>query len=278
MNAPHADDGQQDLSDSSLVPFLGLSFGIAWGVFALFALFPRPITALLGAPSGHHPLFILAVYAPAIAALFLVWRRAGGSGLRRFLSRILLWRMPAVWWAVLILGIPVVFAIGAAMKGTLWPPTVSFDGAGALLGAIAFMLVLGPVEELGWRGLMLPVLQRRMAPVWAGLAVGAVWGLWHMPAFLLSGTPQAAWGFLPFVVGTTAISVILTAMFNAARGSLLIAGLFHFQMNNPLWPDAQPYDTWVFVAAALATVWICRRSMLGRDPARTGAVTRVLPD
>jgi hypothetical protein len=40
----------------------------------------------------------------------------------------------------------------------------------------------------------------------------------------------------------------------ASGGSVLLAALFHFQLNNPVWPDAQPYDTIVFVAAALAAV------------------------
>jgi membrane protease YdiL (CAAX protease family) len=56
------------------------------------------------------------------------------------------------------------------------------------------------------------------------------WGLWHAPAFLFGGTPQSAWSFGPYVIGVLALSVILTPMFNAARGSILIAALFHFQM------------------------------------------------
>lgn len=258
---------------AAVYPFLALTFGIAWGVFVLFAVFPEQITALMGEPSGSHPLFILAVYAPAIAAFLLVWRHTGADGLGRFLSRLLMVRMPGVWWAVLLLAIPAMFALGAAIKGNLWPLVLPFETAGALLSAMAFMAVLGPVEEFGWRGLMLPVLQRRMAPVWAGLVVGVVWGVWHLPAFFLSGTPQSAWGFMPFFVAAVSVSLILTAMFNAARGSILVAALFHFQLNNPLWPDAQPWDTWVFAAGALVTLVLCREAMFRRD----GAATEVVP-
>lgn len=259
----------REVPATAIGPFLVLTFGIAWGMFALFALFPAQIEAFLGPPSGSHPMFILAVYAPAIAALTLVFRHGGGRGLSRFLARLLMWRMPVAWWLVLLVGLPAIFAAGAAVKGTLWPYEVPFETLGAGLVAIAFMAALGPVEELGWRGLLLPALQRRMAPAGAAIVVGLVWAVWHLPAFLLSGTPQAAWGFLPFVIGTTAASVILTGMFNAARGSILIAALFHFQMNNPLWPDAQPWDTWVFVAAAGITLWICRGTMFRRGGGAT---------
>lgn len=45
-----------------------------------------------------------------------------------------------------------------------------------------------------------------------------------------------------FFLGSVAVSIILTPMFNKSGGSILLAALFHFQLNNPLWPDAQPSD------------------------------------
>jgi hypothetical protein len=68
--------------------------------------------------------------------------------------------------------------------------------------------------------------------------------------------------------------VIMTALFNASRGSLLLAMLVHFQANNPMLPDAQPYDAVTFVAVALLIVWICRRALFDRS----GAVTTVIPN
>jgi uncharacterized protein len=236
-------------------------------------LFTERVTTLLGEPSGSHPLFILAVYAPAIAAVTLVTIYTGMAGLSRFLSRLLLWRCSAGWYVFLLAGIPAIFIAGALIGGTLTAGPMAPAGVGALLGAMAFMLVLGPVEEFGWRGYALPLLQRRMAPIWAGLVLGVIWGIWHLPAFFVSGLPQSAWGFVPFLIGSVAVSVILTPMFNAARGSILLAALFHFQLNNPLWPDAQPYDMYLFAVVALVVVWVTRRTMFSRH----GAVTAVVP-
>ena len=59
-------------------------------------------------------------------------------------------------------------------------------------------------------------------------------------------------------------------MFHASRGSLLIAALFHFRLNNPPWPDAQPWDTLSFSAAAIVMVILNRRRMLSRADAATG--------
>jgi hypothetical protein len=262
-----------DFGVRSIVPYLLITFGLAWGMAGVFLLVPTPVEALFGAVSAHHPMFILAVHAPAIAAFTLVMWHGGGSGLMRFLSRLGLWRCPAGWTAFLLLGIPAVYFAAAAYGGALTGWASGLPGTGALLGAMAFMLVLGPVEEFGWRGFALPLLQRRMAPVWAGLVLGLIWGIWHLPAFHLAGTVQSAWDFTPFLIGSVAASVIVTSLFNASRGSILLAALFHFQLNNPLWPDAQPWDMYLFAAVAAAVVWHDRAAMFARE----GAATEVIP-
>ena len=89
------------------------------------------------------------------------------------------------------------------------------------LPALALALFLGPIEEFGWRGFALPLLQRRFVPFWAGLILGVIWALWHLPSFLISGMPQAAWSAGPYFLGIVVLSVILTPMFNASRGSLM---------------------------------------------------------
>jgi len=61
-----------------------------------------------------------------------------------------------------------------------------------------------------------------------------------------------------------AISIILTPLFNVSRGSLLIAVLFHFQVMNPLFPDAQPWDILIYIVVAVIVVWLNRRQMFQR--------------
>jgi len=266
-------DGRRQIPTISLVPFLLVTFGLVWAVLGSYILLPERMARTFGQMTGQHPLFYLAVYAPAIAAFPLVARYGGLKGLRRFLSRMRLWRSSPAWWAFLVVGLPLVFFIGAALKGDLvaaMPRFSSWQSLAALLGLVA---IKGPVEEFGWRGLALPLLQRRLAPIWAALILGIVWGFWHLPAFLLSGTQQSAWSFAPFFVGTVAISVLMTALFNASAGSILLAALFHFQLINPLWPDAQPYDTYLLVAVAVVVVLLNRSSMFSTE----GAVTEVVP-
>lgn len=259
------------LSTKTVGRFLALTFGLTWGLVALFILFQEQIVAIFGEPNLSNPLVILAVYSPGIAGVFLVWRHGGLKGLASFFKRLTLWRAPMRWWLFLILGVPAVVYAGAAIKGTAADP-LPFSSLPQALLALATALFLGPIEEFGWRGLALPLLQRKFAPFWAGLLLGVVWAVWHIPSFMMSGMPQSSWSIAPYFLGIVAISVILTPFFNAAGGSLLVAVLYHFQMMNPLFPDAQPWDNLLWIAVAVLVVWLNRHTMFRRD----SGVTEVL--
>lgn len=239
-------------------------FGLSWSLAGIFILFPERITAVFGKLSMTNPLFFVATHAPALAAFYLVLRHGGWSGLKAFLSRLLLWRAHWAWYVWLLFGIPLCFYLGAGLKGLSPDELFPFTSVRELLPLLVLMLLLGPVEEFGWRGFALPLLQRTMAPLWAALVLGLIWGIWHLPAFLLSDTPQANWAFMPFLIGSVSISVIVTALFNSSGGSLLLPILFHWQLNNPAWPDAQPWDHLAFAAAAVVVVILFRRNMFDK--------------
>ncbi|RPJ52173.1 MAG: CPBP family intramembrane metalloprotease [Chloroflexi bacterium] len=262
---------EPSLKTNTLTPFLALTFSLTWGLAVLLFLFYDQIVAIFGEVSSTNPLFILAVYSPAIAGVFLVLLHFGLKGLGSFLRRLTLWRAPAAWWLFLILSIPLMYYAGAALSGNLAEP-FPFTPWYAVFPALVLPLFLGPIEEFGWRGLALPLLQRKFAPFWAGLILGVIWALWHIPAFLIGGTPQSSWSFVPYFAGLVALSIIITPMFNASRGSLLLPFLFHFQLNNPMWPDAQPWDALFFVLAAAVIVVLNRKTMFQKG----SGVTEVL--
>jgi membrane protease YdiL (CAAX protease family) len=184
-----------------------------------------------------------------------------------------LYRAPTKWWLFLIVGIPTVVYTAAAIKGSISDP-FPFSTLPELLSALTLALFLGPIEEFGWRGVALPLLQRRFAPVYSGLILGAIIAAWHIPAFLLSGSPMSNWSFVPYFAAVIAIYVIMTAFFNASRGSLLVAYLFHFQLMNPIFPDAQPYDNYMWIAIAVIVVLVNRKKMFNRE----AGVTHILEE
>ncbi|MEQ9021416.1 MAG: CPBP family intramembrane glutamic endopeptidase [Pseudomonadales bacterium] len=257
----------------SLIPFLLISFGLAWGILGLYVFFPERMGGMFGQLTGDHPLFFLAVYAPAIAAFILVVIHDGLRGLRHFLGRALIWRCSAAWYVFLIIGVPLIFIAGSALRGNLFTEPFPFASFQALLAALVLAAIKGPVEEFGWRGLALPILQKKFVPFWAGLILGAIWGLWHLPAFLLSGTQQSEWSFTTFFLGCLAISIIATALFNRSGGSILLSAFFHFSLMNPIFPDTQPYDTYLLIVVAVLVVWWNPAAMF----TSTSSVKEVIP-
>ena len=263
---------QRRVPVAALVPYVLITFAITWGIVGFYVFRPEQAVTWFGEIVGTHPLYVVATWAPAFAAFAVVGFFGGAAGLKAFLTRLVLWRCSIGWGIFLLVGVPLTFAAGAFVKGTMTDPP-PFDSLGSALVVMGFMLFLGPVEEFGWRGVAQPLLQRHMAPIWAGLLIGATWGSWHLPAFYLSGTVFTDWSFLPFFIGNVTLAVIVTPLFNFSRGSILLPALFHYQLINPLWPDAQPYDTWFFVLVAGVVVWVHRKTMFTQEH----AVTEVIP-
>ena len=142
------------------------------------------------------------------------------------------------------------------------------------MGKIETFQFLGTIEEFGWRGIALPLLQQKYAPFWAGLILGIIWAIWHIPAFFMSGVPYEGWSMFPLFGGLIALSVILTPMFNSAQGSLLIAYLYHFQMMNPIWPNTQPWENYIFIVVAIIVVILNRHTMFRQG---TGVTDVLMP-
>lgn len=264
----------RDLPTYALLTFVIITFAITWGIAGGYILFPEQAAASFGELGGLHPLFFIATWGPGIAGVVLVLAFGGLGGFRVFISRLFMWRGGAKWWLFTVVGIPVVFMVGSLLKGGALLADLPEEGIGAALLITLVLLFLGPVEEFGWRGIAQPLLQRWVAPIWAGLIIGAVWGLWHLPAFYLSGVVFAEWDFTTFFIGCATMAVLVTAIFNDTRGGLLLPIVFHWQLIIPFWPDAQPWDTWILLAVTVVVVWFKRDSMFSRN----GAVTKVIPN
>ena len=239
-----------------LLTFFALTFGLTWGLGACFALFPAQLTAVFGKVSVANPLFILAVYAPCISAIIMSGLIAGPAGIKQLLGGFLRWRIGIRWYLAIFVGIPMLSAIAMLLCAALARAPLSIDhwyqlfllgptgheilqaaGAGglwrvmlAILGS--FLADPGPLgEELGWRGFALPRLLNGRSALSAGVILGTIWGVWHLPAFIIAGTPQNNMSFPIFMISVVALSVLMTWAFKGTRGSVLAAALIHWTFN-----------------------------------------------
>jgi hypothetical protein len=213
-----------------IVAFLALTFGFSWLFWLPAALEAQGLVA--SAPSLPN----VGAFGPSVAA-FVLAAYAGGLGdLARLAKRAVTLDYPKRWLLVAV-GVPlVVVGSGLAVAvATGTRPSFPWAGDLALLPlAYVFVLLLGgPVqEEFGWRGYLLDALQDRTGATVAGVAVGLVWALWHVPLFFVpSETIYYESSFVGFAVSITLLSVLMTWVYNNTGGSLLPMLLMHATWN-----------------------------------------------
>ena len=213
-----------------LLWFFVLTFGITWGLAVILFAFPGFVRRLSGPMSASNPLFILAVWGPNLAAVIVTAAVSGGAGVLALLERVIRFRVGLVWYLLALLLVPVGGVLIRLASGLpLVLTTMPGLSMAATLGVLMITGVLG--EEVGWRGFALPRLLERFSPIVASLLLGAVWGIWHLPSFFVSGLPQAGLQIPVFLVGALSLSVIATWILIHARGSVFLSMLLHFSVN-----------------------------------------------
>src|SRR5215218_6540900 len=163
----------------------------------------------------------------------------GREGVRRLLGRIVLWRVGFRWYLFVLVGTPTIVVLSTlAMPGAL----ASFQAEAVprvlflyVVAGLFFLFAGGPFfEEIGWRGFALPRLQALYGPLVGSLVLGVLWGLWHLPLFLIPSwdTPHGSvLDVALFVVLALALTVVLTWVFNNTKGSVLVVILAHGSLN-----------------------------------------------
>jgi len=138
---------------------------------------------------------------------------------------------------------------------------------------ITVAMLTGGNEEHGWRGVLLPMLQKHRSPLVATLFIAFVWELWHFPLILdgLYGDQHIALIMTARVVAILPIALIMTAIYNVSRGSIFLCILMHacFNTQLKLFVGTELMALFVFVIV-IASVLITRmwRRSSGYIPVR----------
>ena len=192
-----------------ILSYVVISFVFSWAFTALVS-----VSIAFG---------LIALFGPAVAAI-VVTRAEGSFGELR--ERITDWRQPVPWYLAAF-GIPfVVAACGRLVYVLTGGPSIGFGSVSAI-ELVIFVLVIG--EEIGWRGFLQPRFRARMRLLFAGLATGAVWTLWHLPIYLeptlgLSSFLVFAWWVLP-------LAVVMGFVAERTRYSVIVATVLHGAAN-----------------------------------------------
>ena len=171
---------------------------------------------------------------PGIVAIILTAIIFKKSGLKFLLNAIIKWRVKFKWYLIIIILGIALCGISLVVFNTIYKQNNIPDPAYNFVFYFILILPLSALwEEIGWRGFLLPALQKKYTPLKASLLIGFVWGLWHLPVYLAINPygDKTIVYFLFMFIGCFALSIIETWLYNSTKGSLLICILFHNAIN-----------------------------------------------
>jgi membrane protease YdiL (CAAX protease family) len=210
-----------------------------WPLYAFFAIaYGASLLALaiIGLPSldasGGTPLAPLLVFPVMVmvvggAGVALSAIVAGRDALRQLLRGAGRWHVrPGYYLAPLVPPACILAALLSlrAIVGPAFAPNLFPIG-------LAFGLIAGFLEELGWSGFAYPRLRVRVGPFRGAVVLGLLWGLWHLPVVDSLGAASPHGKALPlffvaFVLVLTALRVLIAWVYTRT-GSLLMAQCTH---------------------------------------------------
>jgi membrane protease YdiL (CAAX protease family) len=220
------------MSDSWVpaITFVTACYAVTWLAWAGFHS-----AAATGKMWAFWAFLLVTVWSPTLIALAIAMSFGGLSGVRALLRRLFQLRSSVLIWYIAAIILPsssVLVATALARALHEEAPVIPIE---ALLPTIAIQLGTGALgEELGWRGFLLPLLQRKTSPVISALIMSVLWSLWHSPSFFFPGLPQVFISPLPFFATVTAVGVFLSLIFNKTGEHVFGTVLAHFVLNTSL--------------------------------------------
>jgi membrane protease YdiL (CAAX protease family) len=232
-----------------IASYFALTFAISWmGALAVAA--PHLL--------GHEPLpnitgilmFPAMLLGPSLVGMVLTRMVDGRSGLRDLFSRLFRWRVPAHWYAALLIPPILVLAVLFCLKTFVSP----VYAPNHFLPGILFGLPAGFLEEIGWMGYAFPKMRSQNNALAPSILLGLVWSIWHLPVidYLGTATPHGAYWFpflLSFTLAMTAMRVLI-CWIDTNTKSLLMAQFMHVSSTGSLVIFSAPR-----VTAAQEVMW-----------------------
>lgn len=216
---------------------------------SLFLIATALFTAILFGVGGFLKNFIM--LAPGLAALLATaltdrkWKAFGWKYSGKYI--LLAWLLPILYSG---LAYSLIWFLGIGevpnpqfLERARLTLGIESDSAPAIISLAflyisLFMLIPSAVfalgEELGWRGLLFPELNKSASFIKAATTSSLIWGVWHLPGMLLdgygAGTTPFAFRFLMFLLLITFTGITLAWLWSRS-GSIWAVAVFHASHN-----------------------------------------------
>lgn len=177
-------------------------------------------------------LYVFGGFGPTFAAILTLRFWGDKSEFRDFLKQIIRVKVHVGWYLyMLIMPSALTFLpwlVNSATTGK--QQLIMLQPFYMLLAMIPFMVIGGGLEELGWRGVLLPELLKRHGLLTSTLLVTFFWILWHIPLWFIKGVSQYNSNFVEFALSVIGTSLLLSVLYIKTK-SIFLCIMFHSLMN-----------------------------------------------
>lgn len=238
--------------------FFALAFLMSWlpWFFAVYASWQPSMQHLL------FPLVFLGLSAPALSTLIMLLMSRNNELWYDFFQRLRFASIKRTFIPVVLLLFPCLMMLAITISLFFGQPlsqlSLITQATDLLLQGKSFLITLfilfliGPFEEIGWRGYGIDSLREKYTLMKTSLIFGTLWAVWHVPLFFIKngGLQQEIWdvGLLQTFIyfsGLFLISFLTNWLYEKNNRSILTAILFH-----------SSYDTCLQIFHMTPVTWI----------------------
>ena len=213
-----------------IAAYLLIAFGWTW-LIAFTMLF----TGLADDVANPSFLFILcgilSGISPSIASLIVTRISGGKEAMKKLMGQFKIKGQRGFTILTFII-VPAVTALTTVISH-IWFREYRFSFTAPMIAmGLVWPLFSSLGEEFGWRGFMLPRLIKRFGLLKAGLLLGILWEVWHLPMHYMAYRAYGAYMIPAFLTvgffNLTVNAVIMSFLYALNKGSLKLMVLYHY--------------------------------------------------
>lgn len=237
---------KNNMTKSKILEFLVLTFFITWICWGIIIIANR-FGYLEYGTAVFMILFLIGGNGPPIASYILQKKYGEIDGLKTFFKLNFNFRASIKDYGLVLLLLLIHFLIPIALVSTNRTLPIYY---GFLM--IPVNLVGGGLEEIGWRGILQPSLEKLTTFTKATIAVAIIWMIWHLPLWFIVGTFQSEISFIYFGVAVMGMAFSLAAIKKTTSNTFLCI-FFHSTINSfcGVFMLRQNYSTFIIAAVEI---------------------------
>ena len=219
-----------------MLVFIAITFSFTWISWSFAFL------SVTGKIFANEKIFHIAgVFGPLIGSIAISLMYGGKKEAYNLLRKGLKLKIQFKWYLWVIFLFPAISFVSILIQHNFDIGKIDFSAfhnIGNLLVLFIIMLLFAPIgEEFGWRGFLLEEFQKKFSPLFSSIAVGIIWGTWHLPFFFIPGKVLnnffeiSPFTLILFPFYTVGLSIIYSWIYNATGKSVFMVILLHCMTN-----------------------------------------------